>query len=71
MSTSVPGVLTFEDLQLITGYQRRSDVERTLIEQGVRLFRGRCGPWTTLDLINKAGGIDRQSSDEKYDADIL
>lgn len=70
MSRVVSGVLTFEDLQHITGYQRRSDVERSLVEQGVRIFRGRCGPWTTLDLINKAGGI-KPDSDDKYDADIL
>lgn len=70
MNRAVPGVLTFEDLQHITGYQRRSDVERSLVEQGVRIFRGRCGPWTTLDLINKAGGM-MPGSDDKYDADIL
>ncbi|MGV8887722.1 DUF4224 domain-containing protein [Pseudomonas sp. LT1P18] len=70
MSRVVPGVLTFEDLQCITGYQRRSDVERTLIDQGVRLFRGRTGPWTTLELINQAGGIN-PARDEKYPPDIL
>jgi hypothetical protein len=70
MSRVVPGVLTFQDLQHITGYQRRSDVERTLIDQGVRIFRGRAGPWTTLDLINQAGGIN-PASDEKYAPDIL
>lgn len=70
MNRVVPGVLTFEDLQHITGYQRRSDVERSLVEQGVRIFRGRSGPWTTLDLINKAGGI-KPGGDDKYDADIL
>lgn len=55
VSQATTGVLTFQDLQHITGYQRRSDVERSLIAQGVRLFRGRTGPWTTLDLINHAG----------------
>lgn len=70
MNRHVPGVLTFEDLQHITGYQRRSDVERCLVEQGVKIFRGRSGPWTTLDLINKAGGI-KPEADNKYDADIL
>jgi len=60
----------FEDLQRITGYQRRSDVERSLIEQGIRLFRGRTGPWTTLSLINQAAGLT-PSIAERYDADIL
>lgn len=44
MTRAVPGVLTFQDLQQVTGYQRRSDVERCLIDQGVRIFRGRSGP---------------------------
>lgn len=70
MSRAVPGVLTFQDLQQVTGYQRRSDVERCLIDQGVRIFRGRSGPWTTIDLINQAGGI-KPDCDEKYGADIL
>lgn len=71
MTGSMSRVLTFQDLQRITGYQRRSDVERSLIEQGVHIFRGRCGPWTTLDLINRAGGLDMQPANDKYAPDIL
>ncbi|MDD0969347.1 MULTISPECIES: DUF4224 domain-containing protein [Pseudomonas] len=70
MSQATTGILTFQDLQQITGYQRRSDVERSLIDQGVRLFRGRTGPWTTLDLINHAGGVSSPSA-ERYESDIL
>lgn len=70
MTEAVPGVLNFQDLQHVTGYQRRSDVERSLIQQGVRIFRGRSGPWTTIDLINRAGGI-KPDSDDRYGADIL
>ncbi len=68
--SEAPRVLTFEDLKRITGYTRRADVERTLHEQGVRIFRGRTGPWTTVDLINQAGGL-RPVSAEKYGAEIL
>jgi hypothetical protein len=63
-------VLTFEDLKRITGYARRADVERTLREQGVRLFRGRTGPWTTLELINQAGGL-KPVNQEHYGVEIL
>lgn len=63
-------VLTFEDLKRITGYERRSDVERTLHAQGIRLFRGRTGPWTTVDLINQAGGL-QPATQEKYGVEIL
>lgn len=70
MNSPSDNVLIFTDLQRITGYQRRSDVERSLIDQGVRLFRGRTGPWTTLDLINQAAGM-KPAAAERYDADIL
>lgn len=64
------GMLTFDDLKRITGYRRRADVERTLQQQGIRLFRGRAGPWTTVDLVNQAGGIG-QVTKEQYGVDIL
>ncbi|WP_268799040.1 hypothetical protein [Pseudomonas huanghezhanensis] len=70
MNSRLDNVLVFTDLQRITGYQRRSDVERSLIDQGIRLFRGRTGPWTTLDLINQAAGM-KPAAAERYDADIL
>lgn len=68
--TPATGILTFQDLQSITGYSRRADVERILLDQGVRIFRGRTGPWTTLELINQAGGV-KSASQERYDVDIL
>lgn len=70
MGNGTSTVLNFEDLQRITGYQRRSDVERTLIDQGIVMFRGRTGPWTTIDLINRAGGAGPERP-EGYGADIL
>ena len=70
MNGAPSGVLTFEDLKRITGYARRADVERALHEQGIRLFRGRTGPWTTVELINQAGGL-RPASQEQYGVDIL
>ncbi|MEE3912941.1 hypothetical protein V2I80_07360 [Pseudomonas viridiflava] len=70
MNSPTSNVLTFEDLQRITGYQRRSDVERSLITQGIRMFRGRSGPWTTLDLVHHAAGLESVTSD-RYDTNIL
>ena len=63
-------ILEFEDLQRVTGYSRRADVERTLRLQGIRIFTGRKGPWTTIDLINQAGGLN-PIDQEKYGADIV
>ncbi|TPG77323.1 hypothetical protein [Pseudomonas arsenicoxydans] len=70
MNSRSDNVLVFADLQRITGYQRRSDVERSLIEQGIRMFRGRTGPWTTTDLVNQAGGYTATSQDS-YSPEII
>ena len=67
---SLEKTLTFEDLQSLTGYTRRADIERSLSAQGIKFFYGKNGPWTTIDLINYAGGI-RAGSDEKYGAEII
>lgn len=65
-----PGtVLTFQDLKQLTGYTRRSGVEGALRKQGIRWFWGRHGPWTTIDLVNQAGG--KSPVTEKYDSEIL
>ena len=69
---SHPAVLSCEDLRAITGYKRPSEIERCLVEQGVKVFRGRLGPWTTLDLINQAGGLrTKADNDDHYPPDII
>lgn len=70
MNGNTTGVLTFDDLKRITGYARRADVERTLHDQGIRLFRGRTGPWTTVELVNQAGGL-KPGNQEHYDPSIV
>ncbi|PBQ22011.1 hypothetical protein CCL08_01705 [Pseudomonas congelans] len=67
---SAAKVLEFEELQRITGYTRRADVERALRGEGIRIFLGRKGPWTTVDLVNQAGGL-RVVEQDKYDAEIV
>jgi hypothetical protein len=67
---SAAKVLEFEELQRITGYTRRADVERALRGEGIRIFLGRRGPWTTVDLVNQAGGL-KPIDDDKYDAEIV
>lgn len=65
-------VLVFKDLQAITGYTRRSDVERSLRSQGIRVFLGKDGPWTTIDLINNAGGISPGTpANDTYDPEAV
>ncbi|ROZ80931.1 DUF4224 domain-containing protein [Pseudomonas neustonica] len=67
---SAAKVLEFEELQRITGYTRRADVEKTLRAQGIRIFAGRKGPWTTIDLVNQAGGL-RVADNDTYGPDIV
>jgi hypothetical protein len=67
----IHGVLTTAKLIETTGYQRAADIERCLREQGVRYFWGKDGPWTTMDLVNAAGGLKASSNDGMYEGSIL
>lgn len=63
-------VLEFEDLKRLMKYQRVADVEACLTRQNIRFFNGRNGPWTTLDALNDALGIQaRPGNDEVYAPD--
>ena len=51
-------ILTQDDLEEITDYRQTADIARCLREQGVRVFTGKGGKvWTTIQLINAAGGV--------------
>ena len=50
-------ILKTEDLQQATGYKQIADVEKCLTKQGIRFFNGKEGPWTTLGLVEAAGGL--------------
>lgn len=62
-------VLTTTDLKQVTGYQRSGDIERCLEKQRIKFFYGKDGVWTTIDLINAAGGIF--PTQEAQDEDII
>lgn len=52
------GLLSSEDLLLVTGFERIGDMRRALDQAGIRYFFGRGGTvWTTMDLVNAAGGL--------------
>ena len=63
-------IVTFEQLKTATQYTRPADVERCLTEQGIRVFYGKDGPWTTIDIINARGGI-KPNSDVSYDPSLV
>ena len=50
-------ILSIDDLKQATGYERHGDVEKCLRDNDIRFFRSKKGVWTTLALVNAAGGI--------------
>lgn len=65
-------IVTFEALKAISGYHQTSAVERWASSQGIRVFWGRNGPWTTIELINAAAGLaPGRGGDSYYSPDIL
>lgn len=69
---STAGILFIDDLKAITQLEKPGDIERTLVAQGIKIFRGRRGViWTTLALVNAAGGIRPGPSDDNYDPEAL
>lgn len=70
---SAAPILDFEALRAATGYQRACDVERCLTKAGIRFFPGKDGVWTTVDLVNAAGGLlqNQKPANEPYSPDEL
>ncbi|WP_312923945.1 DUF4224 domain-containing protein [Stutzerimonas nitrititolerans] len=66
-----PELITHEALQHLTGYERRADIERSLRSQGIAYFYGRYGIWTTITLINRAGGVGGGDSEFYYSPEII
>lgn len=67
-------VLAFADLAAAYGYGRAADVRRCLTRDGIRHFEGKDGPWTTIDLVNAAGGLrigTAQDPTDPYNPDEL
>jgi hypothetical protein len=62
-------VVTYEDLQAITGYKNPNEVAGCLIRQGIKFFTGiHKRPWTTLGAIELAMGataIHQEMAEER------
>lgn len=58
-------ILTFSDLQKVTGYTRQGDVERCLKSQKITFFWGKNGIWTTLHHLNYPGGQEYSRKNEE------
>jgi hypothetical protein len=55
--SALGSILTTTDLLAITGYDRPGDAARKLRAQGIHVFEGKDGIFTTLELVNAAGGV--------------
>lgn len=65
-------VLEFPDLQKLSGFDRRADVERWAKDNGVPVKACRGGVWTTLAALNRALGISAANDDAApYSADTI
>lgn len=65
-------VLEFPDLQKLSGFERRADVERWAKDNGVPVKACRGGVWTTLAALNRALGINAANDDAApYGADTI
>lgn len=53
----INGVLSTAELKALTGYDRVGDVRRCLERQNIRFFFGKDGVWTTIGLVEAAGGL--------------
>lgn len=65
-------VLEFSDLQKLSGFDRRADVERWAQGAGVPVKPCRGGVWTTVDALNRALGITAANDDAgAYPPDVV
>ena len=72
LACSVIGsIVEFEDLKRLSGFERRSDVERWADEIGLPVKRCRGGIWTTVDALNTALGIATGVALVPYDSRMI
>jgi len=64
-------VLEFKDLQRISGFDRRSDVERWAQSIGLKVRPCRGGVWTTEDAMNNALGVATTTDETQYPVGII
>ncbi|WP_456953655.1 hypothetical protein [Lysobacter sp. HA35] len=63
-------MLEFADLQRVSGYDRRADVERWARDIGLSVRPCRGGVWTTVEALNAALGL-LASNDDAYPAGVV
>lgn len=65
-------IFEFADLQRLSGFERRADVERWANDNGIPVKACRGGVWTTLAAVNLSLGISAShDSDGAYPPDAV
>lgn len=65
-------IVDAKQLRERSGKRTASAIRRWATRQGIRVFDGAEGPWTTLEALNKALGVSSEAgNDEAYGRDIL
>ena len=54
-------IITHAKLAELTGLKRPSDIARWCEKNGIKYFHSRAGIWTTLDALNAALGVVRDT----------
>ena len=62
-------IVEFTDLQRLSGYDRRADVERWAATVGLPVRPCRAGVWTTTTALNQALGL--AANDDSYPAEVV
>lgn len=57
-------LISLNELKQITGYKTAPAVEQCLVKNGVRFLYGRHGIYTTIDAINAAMGISKDTVEQ-------
>lgn len=58
-----PAIINSEVLKELTGISQEAALRRALEKQGIKLFEGKKGPWTTVGLIELAGKPKQDDKD--------
>jgi hypothetical protein len=64
-------IIDAAELRRQSGLTQHAAVKRWASAQGIRVFDGADGPWTTIEAVNKALGVSSASNDHAYSPDIV
>jgi hypothetical protein len=63
-------IVEFSDLQRLSGFDRRADVERWANSIGLHVKACRAGVWTTVPALNEVLGVTERD-DEQYPPGVV